>query len=113
MTPDLLAKFTGEAEDAIEAITSLTHCADALLDDYLLDSGEKLEALETLNHAIRHLTPTVVAVLRVVRAEAERDASSSGASLYRSTLRLELSRLEACGECGDVGCECGRFERGC
>ena len=97
ISPNLLAKFNREAEDAVAAIEELTHAADQVLYDLAYDDDSYaglVEALGTLFHAIRHQTSTVTAVTRVVAEEAERDLTPAGEPYYRSCLRLELSRVE-------------------
>ena len=94
ISPGLLAQFNREAEDATSAIVEITHAADAVLDQPWYDNVERLEALGTLFHAIRHLTAPVSAVTRTVAAEAERDQAPASASFYRSCLRLEMAKLE-------------------
>jgi hypothetical protein len=94
LTPALSARIHREAEDAVAAIVEMTHAADQVAQDYRGDPGERIDGLETLSHAIRNQTSWITAVCRIAAQEGERDSSPAGASLYRSQLRLELSRLE-------------------
>lgn len=91
--PDLLARWAEELEDNVAAIVELTHAADAVIADQFSPMPHAdFEALETLSHAIRHLTSLPLAVSRILSKDARRNYSSAGRELYRSELRLELAR---------------------